>query len=178
MKEEFLHYLWRTHKWINSNLRTTDNRNLEIIYPGDYNEDQGPDFSYAKLSIDGTVWIGQVEMHLRSSDWNRHNHSIDAHYHNVILHVVWIHDEEIIVNNNVLPTLELRNYITNQDVSRYMQLIECEDRIPCEKLFANVPRHLIILQMENASVHRLQQKTLKLKKERQLGQKLGVSWRW
>ena len=86
--EQLLHYVWR-HKILPLHeLRTTDGRVVEVVNPGIYNHDAGPDFFNAKVKIDGQLWVGNVEVHIHSSDWHRHHHDNDEAYQNVILHVV------------------------------------------------------------------------------------------
>ena len=88
MKEDFLHYLWRARRFHIDNLRTTLGEPIEILAWGEYNRHAGPDFQQARLRIDGTLWAGSVEMHLRASEWVRHRHHEDEAYRNVILNVV------------------------------------------------------------------------------------------
>jgi hypothetical protein len=59
---------------------------------GQVNSGAGPDFFQAHIHIDNTLWVGNVEIHLRSSDWFAHKHEQDTNYDNVILHVVWEDD--------------------------------------------------------------------------------------
>ena len=93
--EELLHYVWK-HKLLPIHpLRTTDGREVEVIDTGLYNRNAGPDFFNAKVKIDGTLWVGNVEIHQRSSDWYVHHHDHDAAYNNVILHVVSIANMEV-----------------------------------------------------------------------------------
>lgn len=93
--ERLLHYVWRHKLFPLCPLVTTDGRTLEVLDPGLYNQDAGPDFFNAKIKIDQTVWVGNVELHTRSSDWFRHGHDADAAYKNVILHVVEVADAEV-----------------------------------------------------------------------------------
>ena len=88
MKEELLHYVWRLRKFDHTNLQTTEGLSIDILHPGEYNRNAGPDFLNARIRIGDTLWAGNVEMHLKASDWNRHQHSDDPTYKNVILHVV------------------------------------------------------------------------------------------
>src|SRR5690606_28764969 len=81
---------------------------LEIIHPGQGNVNAGPDFYNAKIKISNTIWAGNVEIHLRSSDWYKHNHNLDKAYDNVILHVVWINDSDVYRSDKtIIPVLEL-----------------------------------------------------------------------
>ena len=93
MKEELLHYVWKTKSFLFTDLLTTEDQHLEIQNYGFYNLNSGPDFLEGKVLIDGTIWAGHIEMHTFSSDWIKHNHQIDEAYNNVVLHVVWKEDE-------------------------------------------------------------------------------------
>jgi len=72
-----------------SELKLQSGENLRIIFPGQFNSNQGPGFSEARIDIDNTLWAGNIELHLNSSDWNKHAYSTNKNYDNVILHVVW-----------------------------------------------------------------------------------------
>ncbi len=100
MQEDFLHYIWKLKKFDASNLKTTNNEAVEIVSVGQHNLNSGPDFFNAQLKIDDQLWAGNVEIHVKSSDWFVHNHEVDTAYDNVILHVVWEHDTEIFRKDN------------------------------------------------------------------------------
>lgn len=95
--EEFLHFVWQFRLYHTLQLETVDGEPLKILNCGFPNKNVCPDFTNAKISIDGTTWVGQVEVHLKSSDWNVHRHQNDSAYENVVLHVVWEHDIAITV---------------------------------------------------------------------------------
>ena len=101
--EKLLHYVWK-HKILPlKSLLTTDGREVEIIDPGMHNTNQGPDFFNAKLKIGGTLWAGNVELHLKSSDWFRHGHDSDPSYNNTILHVAQVVDCEVTTQEGTRP---------------------------------------------------------------------------
>jgi len=89
LSENFLHYTWKFGLFDNSKLVTKDGKTIEILSPGVHNQDAGPDFSSAQLKVDGTTWVGNVEIHINSSDWQKHNHDKDENYKSIILHVVY-----------------------------------------------------------------------------------------
>jgi hypothetical protein len=89
MKEDFLHYVWQYKKFAFVNLKTVSGQELTIIHSGYYIQQAGPDFFNAQIIIDNQKWAGNVEIHLKSSDWYVHHHETDENYDNVILHVVW-----------------------------------------------------------------------------------------
>lgn len=139
MKEEILQYIWKFQYYNRNELLTTSGDSISVIHPGTHNLNQGPDFTEAKIKINDTLWAGNVELHLNSSHWNLHNHSADKNYNNIILHIVWNHDADIKdQNGNNLPTIELQNRVSNLLLTKYQQLMETSQFIPCEKLQHNL----------------------------------------
>lgn len=139
MKEDFLHYLWRFKKFETLDLRTTQNEPLIIIKTGDYLELSGPDFFNAQIIIGNQKWAGNVEIHLKSSDWYIHGHEKDTAYDNVILHVVWEHDTEIFGKNNTeIPVLVLKEYTSKEILTNYNALIAPKSWIFCEKSITEI----------------------------------------
>ena len=88
MKEDLLHYVWEQSLFNTTHLKTTDDLPLQIISKGLKNTDSGPDFFNSKIKLGETTWVGNVEIHIHSSDWEKHNHQLDKAYDNVVLHVV------------------------------------------------------------------------------------------
>src|ERR1035437_10179921 len=108
MTEEFLHYLWKYKRFNSNELSTHSGEPVQLVKQGDHNTDAGPDFFNAKLKIGKTLWAGNVEIHLRSSDWKRHGHHQNNQYDSVILHVVYTNDEECYRSNGtIIPALVL-----------------------------------------------------------------------
>ena len=106
--EQLLHYTWQHRLFPTEGCRTTEGKKVEIIDPGLHNENAGPDFFNAKIRVEGTVWVGNVEIHTCSSDWNRHGHNRDEKYDNVILHVVEKADVDIFTSDGKkIPPLEI-----------------------------------------------------------------------
>lgn len=135
MKENLLQYIWKFQYFQKGGLCSTSGAPLQIIHPGSYNINQGPDFTEAKIKINDTVWVGNVELHIHSSNWNLHKHSEDTNFNNVILHVVWNHDREINdTYGNILPTLELQSRVSKLLLEKYRQMMSEPQFIPCEKL--------------------------------------------
>ncbi|MEN9950805.1 MAG: hypothetical protein RLY85_1557 [Bacteroidota bacterium] len=108
--EKYLHQFWLENSKGLSGLKSTNGKSLSVIEPGMYNRDQGPDFLMARILIDGQLWVGNIELHHKTSDWFRHNHQMDRNYNNVILHVVWKNDLESFEASPVL-SLEENNQI-------------------------------------------------------------------
>ena len=95
-----MQYVWQHRLWPRTHLRTVDGRPVQIIDPGRLNTDAGPDFFNAKVSIGGHTWAGDIEIHVRASDWHRHGHDGDPAYDSVILHVVDRDDTAICRSNS------------------------------------------------------------------------------
>ena len=92
MNEKLLQFIWLHQYFTKSSLITSQGDSLDIISPGILNLDQGPDFSSARIKLNGQQWAGNIELHVNSSDWIRHGHNKDENYARVILHVVWLND--------------------------------------------------------------------------------------
>lgn len=144
MKESFLHYLWKHRLFDFMNVQTTDGEPLQIIFPGYHNTDAGPDFRQAIVRIGAMKWAGDVEIHVRSSDWYRHHHQDDEKYLSVALHVVYEHDCEVERRKGELfPTLELKNYIPEEMLAQYQRLMASPGQIPCASYLPGIePLHL------------------------------------
>ncbi len=159
MKEDFLHYVWKFKKFDFSNLKTTANQAVNIISTGQYTQLAGPDFFNAQIEIAGQKWAGNVEIHIKSSDWYVHNHERNKDYDNVILHVVWEHDTEIFrKDNSEIPVLELKNYVSKTVLDNYKQLMQPKSWIFCEKQIATVSEFVYKNWLERLFFERLERK--------------------
>ncbi|WP_276165795.1 DUF2851 family protein [Zobellia alginiliquefaciens] len=161
MREDLLHFIWKYKKLQVTDLATTRGERLFLLDFGTHNHLAGPDFFNAKIDIDGQVWAGNVEMHLKSSDWYAHHHEEDDNYNNVILHVVWEDDGEVFRNDNSeIPTLELRKYIPLQLLQSYQKLFDKKDIrfINCEKDLKEVEEFLVKNWLERLYFERLEAK--------------------
>lgn len=115
MPEIVLHYIWEHCLWAGFAQQTTDGRSVEILSVGAHNRDAGPDYSHARVLIDGKEWIGNIEIHVNASDWTKHHHHLDKAYDNVILHVVRTADKPIYNSRGELvPQCELQ-YPSDKD---------------------------------------------------------------
>lgn len=158
MPEEFLQYIWENRHFNTEELRTTDNEQLEILNPGKRNSDSGPDFFNAKIKIDNTIWAGNIEIHKKASDWQRHNHNNNKAYDSVILHVVETNDLEISrTNGELIPTLIL-NYPDFLEIN-YKQLLNAQTWIACQNQFHKVNPVLLQLGFNRLMIERLETKT-------------------
>lgn len=160
MKEDFLHYLWKFRKFETLNLKTTQNESIVIIKTGDYLELSGPDFFNAQIKIGDQKWAGNVEIHIKSSDWYLHHHEKDAAYENVILHVVWEHDTEIFRENNTeIPVLVLKDFVSSDIISNYKSLTMPKNWIFCEKEISSIDDFVFKNWQERLFFERLERKS-------------------
>lgn len=161
MQEAFLHYVWQFNKFETSKLKTKTGESITLLDNGQPNANGGPDFFNAQLEIDGQMWAGNVEIHIKSSDWYVHNHEMDAAYDNVILHVVFEHDTDIFrKDNSIIPTLELRNLIHHNVLKNYQKLVMSSHKwINCELDFAEVDDFVISNWLERLYIERLERKS-------------------
>lgn len=134
MTERLLQYIWQFQYYNKGELSTVAGEPLQILFPGQFNTNQGPDFSNAKIKIGTTTWAGTIELHINTSDWKKHNHQQDNNYNNVILHVVWEDDTKA----NELPVLELKSRVPKVLLQRYEELMLSSTFIPCEKMIHTV----------------------------------------
>lgn len=160
MKEEFLHYIW-LHKKLNvTKLFTSKGEKIEVLNFGQYLQTAGPDFFNAQLIIDNQKWAGNIEIHLKSSDWYLHNHEKDTNYNNVILHVVWEHDVEIYrKNNSEIPVLELKHYVALNEINNYKNLMLSKAWINCENQISNIDSFTLENWKERLFFERLERKS-------------------
>ena len=129
MTERLLQYIWQFQYYNNNSLTTVDGDALQIIYPGKFNTNQGPDFLEAKIKVAETTWAGNIELHIKSSNWVTHKHSEDKNYNNIILHVVWEDDADL---GLPFPVLELQSRVSNFLLARYDELMMTTAFIPCQ----------------------------------------------
>lgn len=160
MKETYLHYLWRQKRLPFHLLRLKDGRSFKIHSPGFYNaHNAGPDFSESRIEIDGIVWVGPVEIHVRASDWLRHNHHNDRAYDNVILHVVLEDDKPVLQEGVLIPVLELYSVIDMEHYRQFLRFLDKMDRqIPCETLLPAIESLFIREMIDRCSVERMERK--------------------
>ena len=154
MREEFLYYIWE-NRLTDKDLKTTEGEIVDIVATGYRNTNSGPDFLEARIQIGDKLWAGHVEIHVKSSDWNRHGHQTDRAYKNVILHVVYENDGQV----NNIPTLELKGHFDESLFAQYQKLISSKNWIPCEKSIAQVPIFTRLSWLDRMAVERLESKS-------------------
>lgn len=140
MEEHLLQFIWHRRLYDASSLSTTTAQPVDVIDPGAPNTDQGPDFLHARIRIGGEVWVGHVEIHVRSSSWFLHGHDRDPHYNSVILHVVWVEDRPARTADGFQPPcLELGHRVGEAVLSRYRDLMQAQAWVPCAARIGDTP---------------------------------------
>jgi hypothetical protein len=164
MKEDFLHHVWQHKKFAVTQLQTTTGESIQILNSGQYLQQTGPDFFNAQLIIGNQKWAGNIEIHLKSSDWYLHNHEKDTNYDSVILHVVWEYDIPIFRKNNTeVPTLELKKYVELADLHKYQSLTTQKAWIYCENDISKVNDFIFRNWQERLYFERLERKATEIK---------------
>ncbi len=156
MTERLLQYIWQFQYFNAANLTTIDAEIVQIIHPGTFNTNQGPDFLEGKIKVNETFWAGNIELHIKSSDWNLHKHSEDKNYNNIILHVVWDNDIEL---GLPFPVLEIQSRVSNLLLCRYEELMMTANFIPCESSIKQVDKLIWNSWKDRLMAERLQQKS-------------------
>ncbi len=162
MREDLLHFVWKHQKIPMRSLQTTNGKPIFIKKAGTHNHGEGPDFFNARLEIGAQEWAGNVEIHLKSSDWYAHGHERDRNYDNVILHVVWEDDVSIFrKDGSEIPTLELKSYLSLDLLNSYKKLLQNAKKkfINCERYFGEIDGFLLDNWLERLFFERLQQKS-------------------
>jgi hypothetical protein len=174
MEEAFLHFIWLHGLFDTNNLKLTNGSTLVITRRGVLNSDSGPDFFNARIKIDDSEWVGNIEIHKKASDWDKHKHTSDAAYNNTILHVVYEADKEVYLQEgSMLPCLILKGRINEALHEHYQELSSTLDAIPCSRLNP-IKYESEVLQMQ----HRALAERMILKAERViiLADELKYDW--
>lgn len=158
--EDLLQFIWGSGLYDAKGLSTTDGRVVEVIRPGRIQRNSGPDLHDALLRIDGQLWAGNVEVHVRSSEWNAHGHQHDPAYNNVVLHVVYAYDSDVrTANGHVPPTLQLMDRVRQESIGRHQDLMRSRSWVPCASSIDRVDRGRIGPWLDRVLVDRLERKT-------------------
>jgi hypothetical protein len=164
MTEALLHFIWQHQHFSKNQVLTVAGEPLHILNAGLYNTNAGADFSGAIVQIGDIRWSGCVEIHKKSSDWNAHKHTQDAAYNNVILHVVWQHDHDVLrQDGTVIPTLELQSRVSEAWLQKCQQLMDApHSPIPCASQLSQIePIHLRSA-LDHALMQRVESKAEKV----------------
>ncbi len=164
MTEEFLYYIWRYRLFDNNGLSFNEEV-VKVLATGQLNRDGGPDFFNAKIKIGDTIWAGNVEIHVDSSDWYKHGHHNDKSYDNVILHVVYNNDVVISgKNDKIIPFIELKENFDEKLYHKYKAFMNNKNYVPCETLIRSVESIYINSWLERVLVERLEKKSEVIRK--------------
>ncbi|MBD0350357.1 MAG: DUF2851 family protein [Flavisolibacter sp.] len=155
MTEKLLQFIWQFGYFNQNALCTTKGEKVQIISTGNVNKNCGPDFLNARIKINETVLAGSVELHIKTSDWNKHGHTGHEQYKNVILHVVYKHDKAIENGVSVLP---LENRISKLLLDHYTQLMQGTHFIPCSSAIHGVNELIWLSWKERLLAERLTRK--------------------
>ena len=165
--EQLLHYTWKHKLYPLKELTTNDGQRVEIIDPGLHNRNAGPDFFNAKIRIGSTMWVGNVEIHDKSSDWYQHGHDKDSRYDNVVLHVAAELDTEVMKSNGeYIPQLQLS--VPDDVLQHYDELQRTDEYPPCYKVIPDLSALIIHSWMAALQTERLEQKTEAIRKRAEL----------
>lgn len=155
--EQLMQYVWQHRLWLSAEMHTNDGRKVRVIDPGLLNTDSGPDFFNAKVEIDGQMWVGNVEIHVRASDWRRHGHDTDRAYDSVILHVVEKDDAPVRRSNGErIPQMVLE--VSPRFNERYASLVGSRVQLPCAPQIPHIPHITITEWIERLAFERLHRK--------------------
>jgi len=159
IQEAFLHFVWKNQYFNKSSLLTQSGEAITIEKVGFHNHLAGPDFKEAVLVIGGIKWAGAVEIHLNASDWERHHHQGDPKYDNVILHVVYEHDKEVLDSHGrLLPTLSLKGLIKPKMLQRYSDMLQSDEKVPCAEQLHTVKVITRLSMLERTLISRVEHK--------------------
>ena len=153
-----MQYVWKHRLWRSEDMVTNTGKKVRVVDPGLLNTDAGPDFFNAKIEIDGHMWVGNVEMHYRATDWKRHHHDSDKAYDSVILHVVAKDDAPVRrTNGELIPQLVLE--VSPQFNADYASLVGATIEVPCATKIKQVPHLTIVEWVEGLAFERLARRT-------------------
>lgn len=142
-------------------LRLVDGTAVEVISPGVLNTDSGPDFSNARIRIGDMQWAGNVEIHVRASDWYRHGHDTDAAYDSVMLHVVAIDDKNISRRDGSLIPQVAVSFPENF-FRIYASLSDNISGVRCENMLSAIPSLVREDWLETLAIERMQMKATRI----------------
>lgn len=170
--EKLMQYVWKHRLWRSEDMVTNTGKKVRVVDPGLLNTDAGPDFFNAKIEIDGHMWVGNVEMHYRATDWKRHRHDSDKAYDSVILHVVAKDDAPVRrTNGELIPQLVLE--VSPQFNADYASLVGATIEVPCATKIKQVPHLTIVEWVEGLAFERLHGKVERI---HQLLDSFNGSW--
>jgi hypothetical protein len=160
MKEELLHTIWKYKLLEQTQFIGSKQEHIEVVSIGEHNQDSGPDFFNSKIKINDILLVGNVEIHIKTSDWLKHNHQQNKAYDNIVLHVVYEHDVELSQNEQFnVSVLELKNYIKPSLLEQYNQLQLSKQSIACGKSITTISDIVWKSWLDRFAIERIEQKT-------------------
>jgi hypothetical protein len=161
--EDFLHFVWQYQLVNYAELKTLKGESIQVIQAGTHNKNSGPDFSLAKIIIDNTTWAGNIEIHIKTSDWFKHKHQHNKKYENIILHIVYEHDvDDASLAKMNFPVAEIKKLIPVALSEKYKSIIQHKGKIPCEHLIGDIDTFRFKSGLNRLAFERLQIKSDKV----------------
>ncbi|HMU12714.1 MAG: DUF2851 family protein [Bacteroidetes bacterium] len=158
-REELLQFIWEQRLFDPLNLTSADGEPVDVLKPGRLHKNTGPDLVDAQVRIGGQHWAGNVEVHVRSSEWYAHAHEKDPAYNNVVLHVVYEHDMEVRTHAGVrVPAVELKDRIPFGRLETFKELMHAQAWVPCAPQFGQVAHDRFPIWLERVLIERLERK--------------------
>lgn len=155
--ESLVRYVWKHRLFPLGELKTTDGLPIEVMQPGMENRNDGPDFFNAKVKIGNTLWVGNVEIHRRSSDWRQHGHHTNVRYDSVVLHVAETVDVPLTrTDGTLIPQLELK--VPQHIIDNYEQLRQTDQYPPCHRVIPTLSTLTIHSFLSSLLCERLEQR--------------------
>ena len=158
MNERLLQFIWQFQYFNKQQLTTDEGETLQVLHPGIFNTNQGPDFLDASIKLASTTWVGHIELHVKASDWNKHRHTSDPNYRNVILHVVWENDHSI----EQAETLSLKDRIPKLLLERYEYLMQAAFKHSCSGFLPAISQLAWMAWKERLVAERLERKAQRI----------------
>lgn len=166
MTENYLHFIWKSKRMPFHRMRTTTGKSALILDVGIHNaSESGPDFFNGRILLDGIEWCGNIEMHVKSSDWFKHGHQNDRAYDTVVLHVVFEHDAAVYVDGKELPTIEIKEFIDTDHYRKWEVFAQSVSQLNCKYALRELDRVYLESMMSRSLIDRLNRKTFVLDRD-------------
>ena len=163
MNEALLHTIWKYKLLGQNRFVGTKGETIEIVAIGEHNQDSGPDFFSSKVLINDILLVGNVEIHIKTSDWLKHKHQQNKAYDNLVLHVVYEHDAELPQNEQFnVSVVELKHLVNPLLIEQYRQLQLSKQTIPCGRSITTVSDIMWKSWMDRLAISRIEEKTKRI----------------
>jgi len=172
LNENFISRIWVEKKHYEG-LKTTEGSSVEILDYGVRNKDSGADFKNTRISIDGSVFCGDIEIHRSQKDWFLHKHKGDDKYNKVILQVVFWDDDfsggELTPKasrSRKIPTVVLSKFLNKSIHEIWKEIIENPSpdfKLPCYPENLNIEQGIKFSRIKNLGLKRLNYRSERLK---------------